>query len=58
VSWFSVSADLASEGRPTAVIHAGWLEKERIAVKLKENIGKPIKAKKATAKPKIEGGMV
>ena len=58
VTWFSVSAEAASEGRPTAVIHAGSLENKKITVKHKDGTAKPIKVKKTTVKPKIVGGMV
>jgi hypothetical protein len=57
VSWFSVSAEAALEGKPTAVIHAGLLENKRITARHKDGTAKPIKGKKTTAKPKIAAGM-
>jgi hypothetical protein len=56
-NWFSVSAEAASEGKPTAVIHAGSLENEKITMRHKDGTAKPIKVKKTTVKPKIAGGM-
>ena len=56
-NWFSVSAEAASEGKPTAVVHAGSLENEKITVRHKDGTVKPIKVKKTTVKPKIAGGM-
>jgi hypothetical protein len=56
-TWFSVSAEAASEGRPTVVIHAGSLENEKITVRHKDGTAKPIKVKKITVKPKIAAGM-
>jgi len=57
VSWFSVSAEAALEGKPTAVIHAGLLENEKITARHKDGTAKPIKGKRPTAKPKIAVGM-
>ena len=57
MNWFSVSADAALEGKPTAVIHAGWLENEKITARHKDGTVKPIKVKKTTVKPKIAGDM-
>jgi len=39
------------------VIHAGQPGKEKITEKLKDDIAKPRKVKKPTAKPKIAAGM-
>jgi hypothetical protein len=57
VSWFSISAEAASEGKPTAVIHAGSLENEKITVRHKDGTVKPIKVKKTIVKPKTADGM-
>jgi hypothetical protein len=57
VSWFSVFAEDASEGRPTAVSHAGLPENEKITVRHKDGTAKPIKGKRPTARPKIAVGM-
>jgi hypothetical protein len=56
-AWLSVSAGLASGDKPTAVIHAGSRENEKITVNPKDGIAEPIKVKKPIAKPKIAAGM-
>jgi len=40
------------------VTRAGFQENEKITVKPKDGIAKPIKAKKPIVKPKIAAGMV
>ena len=57
MSWFSGSAEAALEVKPTAVIHAGSPENEKITVRHKGGTAKPIKGKRPTAKPKIVAGM-
>jgi hypothetical protein len=57
VSWFSAYAEAALEVKPTAVIHAGSPENEKIIVRHKDGTAKPIKGKRPTARPKIVAGM-
>jgi len=52
-----VSANLASEGKLTAVTHAGWPGNEKTTGRRKENTAKPLKAKRTIAKPKTVADM-
>jgi len=58
VNCFSVSADAALEGKPTAATRAESLENEKTTLKPKDGTAEPIKAKKPIANPKIGAGMV
>ncbi len=50
--------DTAFEARLTVPMSVGCLANEKIIVKPKENIGRPKKAKRATARPKTVVGTV